>query len=133
ERFLPDPFAATPGARMYRTGDFARWLPSGELEYLGRIDGQLKVRGVRVELEEIATILRAAASVRDVAVIAREYPSGDPRIIAYVVLDTGATASALRAELRARLPQHMVPSAFVSLSALPLTPNGKLDREALPP
>src|SRR5206468_11339752 len=102
-------------------------------EYLGRADDQIKVRGVRIELGEVAAALRLSPDVQDVAVLDRDHPSGDTRLVAYVVLQEGATPTALRAELRARLPQHMVPSAFVSVPALPLTLNGKLDRAALPP
>ncbi|WP_143825693.1 non-ribosomal peptide synthase/polyketide synthase [Nannocystis exedens] len=131
ERFVPDPFAPEAGARMYRTGDLARFRDDGAIEFLGRIDHQVKIRGVRIELGEIEAALAANPSVRDCVVVAREDASGDKRLVAYVVGDD-ATASELRAWLGARVPESMVPSAFVFLDALPLNPNGKIDRKALP-
>jgi amino acid adenylation domain-containing protein len=127
-RFLPDPYAAEPGARMYATGDLARIAPDGSLEYLGRADQQVKVHGFRIELGEIETALRAADEVRDAAVAVR-----DDRLVAYVVPRTGEVDwPRLRDGLRGALPEYMVPARHVTLEALPLTPNGKLDRKALP-
>ncbi|WP_346385172.1 amino acid adenylation domain-containing protein [Nocardioides sp.] len=130
ERFLPDPFGTEPGSRMYRTGDRVRWLPDGELEFLGRLDEQVKIRGHRVEPEEVRSTLRQQPGVRDAVVIARENSSGQHQLVAYTVGD--AEPAELMASLRASLPEHLVPSTFVVLSELPRTPNGKLDRKALP-
>ncbi|GAA2586100.1 hypothetical protein GCM10010399_15160 [Dactylosporangium fulvum] len=126
ERFVPDP-GGRPGARLYRTGDLARWRPDGTLEFLGRIDGQVKLRGLRIELGEIEAVLREQAGVRDAAVIVREDRPGDQRLVAYVV---GAAPE--RATLKRLLPDYMIPAAFVELDVLPLSANGKLDRRALP-
>ena len=130
ERFVPDPFAAEPGARMYRTGDRVRWTEDGAVEYLARLDGQVKVRGFRIEPGEIEAALRRHPGVADCAVLARGDQAGGRRVVAYVV--GPAQADELRAQLRQALPEHMVPGAFVRLDALPLTPNGKVDRRALP-
>jgi len=129
ERFLPDPFSKRAGARMYRTGDVVRWRSSGELEFIGRTDHQVKIRGFRIELGEVENALRQAGA-RAVAVLSREDTPGDKRLAAYVVSDV--SAAELRARIKERLPEYMVPSAFVVLDALPLTPNGKLDTKALP-
>jgi amino acid adenylation domain-containing protein len=129
ERFVPDPFAAEPGARMYRTGDRTRWLPDGTLDYLGRLDGQVKIRGFRIETGEVEAALRAVEGVADAAVLVRE-ASGERRLVAYVA--GAADADVLRAHLRRTLPDYMVPGAFVVLDRLPLAPSGKVDRRALP-
>ncbi|HEX2211417.1 MAG TPA: amino acid adenylation domain-containing protein, partial [Longimicrobium sp.] len=130
DRFIPDPFGGVPGGRMYRTGDRVRWTDAGNLEYLGRLDHQVKIRGFRVELGEIESTLRRFAGVRDCVVMAREDVPGEKYLAAYLVGD--AEHAALRAHLRATLPEHFVPAAFVTLDEMPLTPNGKLDRKALP-
>jgi amino acid adenylation domain-containing protein len=133
ERYLPDPFGRAPGARLYRTGDLGRWLPDGTVEFMGRADAQVKVRGFRIELGEIEARLAEHAAVHEVVVVARarDGEAGDPRLVAYYTGE-GAGAAALRAHLAERLPEYMVPSAFVHMDALPVNPNGKLDRKALP-
>jgi amino acid adenylation domain-containing protein len=136
ERFLPDPFGATPGARLYRTGDRVRWLAGGELDFLGRVDQQVKIRGVRIEPGEVEARLMELARPREVAVIARDRPERVEEaveLVAYLVADTHRPAVAeLRAGLRAELPEPLVPSAFVYLDRLPRGASGKLDRQALP-
>jgi amino acid adenylation domain-containing protein len=132
--FLPDPFGPA-GARMYRTHDQARWTAAGELEYFGRSDFQVKVRGFRIELGEIETALRAHPAVHDAVAVVREEEAGARRLVAYVVTGGGTvppSVGELRAHLKERLPDYMVPSAFVALEALPLTPSSKVDRNALP-
>lgn len=133
-KFVPDPFVDAPGARMYDTGDRARFFPDGTIEFLGRRDFQVKVRGYRIELGEIETVLVEHARVRECAVLARDEGGGERYLVAYVTVHDGdaPAPSGLRAYLRDRLPEFMVPQHFVVLQALPLTPNGKLDRKALP-
>ena len=132
--FVPDPFSAEPGARLYRTGDAARYLAGGQIEFLGRRDQQVKVRGFRIELGEIETALREHEGVVEAVVAARVGAHGDTRLTAYVVAAKGRalTGGELRAFLKERLPEYMLPSAYVSLDRLPLTPHGKVDRRALP-
>jgi len=133
ERFIPDPFSPTLGSRLYRTGDRARFLPSGAIEFLGRFDFQVKLRGFRIELGEIEAALAAHPAVRDSVIVVHESGSAGPRLVAYVVADAfGVDLDRLRGHLEECLPAYMVPTAFVILETLPLSPNGKLDRRALP-
>lgn len=134
ERFVPNPFSAEPGTRLYRTGDLTRYLPGGAIEFLGRIDYQVKVRGFRIELGEIESVLCCHESVSEAAVIAREDQPGNKRLVAYVVSaeQTTPTASELRRHLQEKLPDYMLPAAFVFLDRLPLSVNGKINRKALP-
>ncbi|RKI03638.1 amino acid adenylation domain-containing protein [Corallococcus sp. AB038B] len=132
--FVPDPFSAVPGARLYRTGDLARLLPEGELQFLGRLDHQVKLRGFRIELGEIESVLQRHPDVRQCVVAVRDEPPAGKRLVAYVVAapDAVLTGAALREHVRRELPEVMCPAAFVLLPALPLTPTGKVDRQALP-
>ncbi|UFP93833.1 non-ribosomal peptide synthetase [Gloeobacter morelensis] len=133
EKFLPDPFDTQPGARLYRTGDRVRWLPDGQLEFLGRLDGQIKLRGFRIEPGEIEAVLAQHPAVSAAAVALREEGSAQPQLVAYIVpAADGLDLESLRPYLRERLAPYMIPSRCVALRALPLTPNGKLDRRALP-
>jgi len=134
ERFLPDPFAAEPGARLYRSGDLARLLSSGDLEFLGRNDHQVKVRGFRLELGEVEAVLASFPGVREAVVLAREDLPGERRLVAYFTADRepAPNVDELRRHLAGALPEAMVPAMFLRLAALPLTANGKLDRAALP-
>ncbi|MGB7498148.1 MAG: amino acid adenylation domain-containing protein, partial [Candidatus Acidiferrum sp.] len=130
EKFIPDPFSSEPGARMYKTGDLARYLPDGNIEFLGRADHQVKIRGFRIELGEIEAALGQHSAVQKAVVLAREYAPGEKRLVAYVVAES--TAEELRRFLKDKLPDHMVPAVFVLLDAFPLLSNGKIDRRALP-
>ena len=134
ERFVPDPFAGEPGGRLYKTGDLTRWLADGRIEFVGRNDFQVKVRGFRIELGEIETVLREHESVREAVVVARIDARGDAYLAAYVVAAHGPlpTGGELRAFLKAKLPEYMLPSVYRVLDKLPLTPHGKVDRHALP-
>lgn len=134
EKFIPDPFSQQLGARLYRTGDLVKWLPDGQIEFMGRIDQQVKIRGFRIELGEIESLLRKHHGVQDAAVIAREDQPGVKRLVAYIVPDEDhpATNAELRSYLLEKLPDYMVPGIFMRLEALPINPNGKLDRKALP-
>lgn len=140
ERFIPNPFVTTPNSLIYRTGDLARYLPDGSLEHLGRLDHQVKIRGFRIELGEIEAVLHQHATVKDGVVMAREDVHGDKRLVAYVVptkeqrqvANDGEIIADIRALLRQKLPEYMMPTVFVLLDALPQTPNGKVNRQALP-
>ena len=133
EKFIADPFSSNGNARLYKTGDMARYLPSGNIEFVGRGDDQVKIRGFRVELGEIEAALAKYPGVREVAVVAREDASGGKRLVAYLVASqTAPTTTELRHYLQQQLPDYMVPSNFVLLEAMPLTPNGKIDRRGLP-
>ena len=134
QRFIDNPFSAHPGERLYRSGDLARYLPSGDLEYLGRIDQQVKIRGFRIELGEIAAELNRCEGVRDSVVIVVDSPSGEKALAAYLVRQTQAPVDIadIRRRLRVRLPEYMVPASLTCIDALPLTVNGKLDVKALP-
>ncbi|HWX00232.1 non-ribosomal peptide synthetase [Collimonas sp.] len=132
QRFIANPFSQEPGARLYKTGDLARWQADGNLLYLGRNDFQVKLRGFRIELGEIEVQLAAHAAIREAVVIAREDSPGDKRLVAYLVTSEEVDAETIRAYLSVNLPDYMVPAAYVTLAALPLTANGKLDRSSLP-
>jgi amino acid adenylation domain-containing protein len=132
-KFIPNPFSGEPGARLYKTGDLARYLPDGNIEFLGRTDDQVKIRGFRIELGEIEAVLRQHPGVQQTAVIVHPDIRGEKGLAAYVTTQTDRlTIEDLRNFLKRRLPDYMVPSVFVLLENLPLTPNGKLDRKALP-
>ncbi len=133
ERYLPDPFSRSGGSRMYRTGDLARWREDGSVEFVGRNDHQIKLRGFRIELGEIESVLSRHPGIRQAVAVIRGAPE-DPRLVAFFVPRFGLELSTteLRAYLRERLPDYMIPSVYLSLEALPLTPNGKVDRGALP-
>ncbi|MBW4636041.1 MAG: amino acid adenylation domain-containing protein [Iphinoe sp. HA4291-MV1] len=133
-KFIPNPFSDEPGARLYKTGDLVRYKVDGSLEYLGRIDEQVKIRGFRIELGEIEALLNQHSNVRESVVIVSEDNTGEKRLVTYIVPNQEQipTINDLRSFLKQKLPEYMVPTAFVMLSALPLTPNGKVDRKVLP-
>jgi acyl carrier protein len=128
-RFVPDPFPG--GSRLYRTGDRARYRADGAIELIDRMDRQVKIRGHRVEVDEIETLVRQCPGIRDAAIVARESHGGDVRLVAFVAGSDGADASTWRESLRRRVPEHMIPVRFIHLDALPMTPSGKVDRQAL--
>jgi acyl carrier protein len=134
ERFIDDPFSGVPGARMYKSGDLARYRTDGTLEFLGRADDQVKIHGYRIELGEIEAVLAAHPNVKSCAVLAREDEPGDKRLAGYVVPKMGEAPSSaeLRAFLAESLPDYMIPGQFAALDIIPLTPNGKVDRKSLP-
>jgi amino acid adenylation domain-containing protein len=133
ERFIHDPFSRNCRGRLYRTGDLARFNQDSKLVYLGRIDNQVKIKGFRIELDEVETILNQCRNVRDCAVVAREDATGEKRLIAYVVIDgTQQDIDELRKAMKTKVPDYMVPTTFVRMESLPLTTNGKVDRQALP-
>ncbi|EEF63175.1 amino acid adenylation domain protein [Pedosphaera parvula Ellin514] len=134
ERFIPNPFKADPKSRLYKSGDLVRYREDGRIEFLGRMDNQVKIRGHRIELGEIESTLRKHAAVRNVVVAAQELAPGDKRLVAYLVLEESetVTTAALRQFVKGQLPEYMIPSAFMVLEKFPLTPNGKVDRKALP-
>jgi acyl carrier protein len=135
EKFIPNPFDGRAGVRLYRSGDLVRYLPDGQLEFLGRLDHQVKIRGFRIELGEIEAVLTRHGAVREAVVVVREEAPGDKRLTSYVVpASPGYTPSTdeLRRFARRTLPEYMIPAAFVFLDGLPLTPNRKVDRSALP-
>jgi amino acid adenylation domain-containing protein len=135
EKFIPNPFSHQPGARMYRSGDQGRFRPDGSVEFLGRLDQQVKIRGFRIELGEISAVLGQLPSVKQVFVMARtDFPDGDKRLVAYLVSEpeTQLSVSELRSFVKERLPDYMMPHAFVFLDELPLTPNGKVNYRSLP-
>jgi len=134
ERFIPDPFSTTPGARMYRSGDLVRYLPDGNLEFLGRIDHQVKIRGYRIELGEIEALLRQFTGVAEAVVVAHKAQDGDQQLVAYVspAGQVELDHTVLREHLRKTLPAYMVPTQIRILEEMPLSPNGKVNRKALP-
>ncbi|TFG60409.1 MAG: hypothetical protein E4H32_08690 [Nitrospirales bacterium] len=134
ERFVPHPYSSEPGARMYRTGDRVRYQSDGNLEFLGRLDHQVKVRGFRIELGEIEVALRQQSEIQEAVVVVQEDEEGEKQLVAFVI-PTATSAldlAILRADLKRHLPDYMVPGAFVVLAAFPLTPNNKIDQQALP-
>ena len=139
DKFIDDPFSVIPGAKMYRTGDLGKIKENGDIQCLGRIDHQVKVRGYRIELEEIEHALVKQGGIKEAVVIAREDTPGDPRLVGYIVLASDNAETDLKVlttdwqqALLSQLPEYMVPDDFVLLTAIPITPNGKTDRKSLP-
>lgn len=134
EKFIPNPFSSEPDARLYKTGDLARYIPGGEIAFCGRVDGQIKLRGYRIEPDDIVGVLNRHPAIQTSTVSLRENFGSEKQLVAYVMLANAArvTSHALKEFLRIELPEYMVPSLFVCLEAMPMTPNGKLDRSALP-
>jgi amino acid adenylation domain-containing protein len=134
EKFVPDPFAGAPAARLYKTGDLARYLPDGEIEFIGRFDHQVKIRGFRIELGEIEAVLGRHPAIRETVVVAREDISQEKELVAYLVArqEQSLDLNDVRDFLRAQVPEYMIPTSFVMLDALPLTPSGKVERQSLP-
>jgi len=134
EKFVPNPFSEVPGERLYKTGDLARFRPDGNIEYLRRLDNQIKIRGCRVEPGEIESVLRKHPDIREIAVAVTDFGENDQRLVAYLVPreDRSPTATELRVYLSERLPEFMIPSAFVTLEGMPLSPSGKVDLRSLP-
>lgn len=132
EKFVSNPFNDQPGVMMYRTGDWGRWLPDGNIEYLGRMDEQVKIRGYRIELGEIETVLQQSQLVSKAVVLAKQDKEGNKRLVAYVVSKDVFQKELLISFLKATLPDYMVPGLWVEMEDLPLTPNGKIDKKALP-
>lgn len=135
EKFIPSPFNNKAGSRLYKTGDLARYLPDGNIEFLGRIDNQVKIRGFRIELGEVEAAISQHPAIRETVVIVRDFATNDKQLVAYIVpcQEQASAISDLRHFLKQQLPDYMIPSAFVVLEILPLTPNGKVDRKSLPP
>src|SRR5262249_7239803 len=133
-RFTPNPFSHEPGARMYKTGDLVRYLADGRVEFLGRTDQQVKLRGYRIEIEEIEAVLNEHQGVTEAVVIVREDTPGDMRLVAYLVPAQRGSQNGeqFEAYLRQKLPEYMIPSSYVMLERLPITSNGKVDRRRLP-
>ncbi len=133
DRFIPDPFSTSPGARLYNSGDLARYLPDGKIDFLGRVDDQVKVHGFRIELGEIEAVLAAHPAVRDSVVLAIEGEGGEKRLQAFILARSGRipTSSEMRNELRRHLPDYMIPSVFTWLEEMPVMPNGKVNRSIL--
>jgi acyl-coenzyme A synthetase/AMP-(fatty) acid ligase/aryl carrier-like protein len=134
DKYVPHPFSRTPGARLYRTGDLARYLPDGTIDFVGRTDSQVKIRGFRIELGEVEEMLGRHPGVRETVVVAREDVPGDKRLVAYLLpqSEQAPTTTDLHNYMRQKLPENMIPSAFILLDEWPLSPNGKVDRRALP-